>query len=289
MKKLLAAMLLCAMVCTLSACGGTSGDENGGAATSGRSVEDIQAAGEIIMYTNAEFPPFEYRDGDKILGVDVDIANEIAKDLGVTLVIEDVNFDSIITGVSTGKGDMGVAGLSITPDRQKNVDFSIEYVTSRQYIIVPEDKEIKHFEDLAGMNIGVQTGTTGDFIVGDAINGYEDDDGNAVEGVLQGSGASSKGYKNAILATQDILTGRLDAVVIDELPAKNITANNKGLKCLELVYVGGSDTTEKYAIAVAKGNTSLLDAINATLQRLIDDGSMDSFILQHTENATVSE
>ncbi len=290
MKKLLAVLLLVAMVFTLAACGEQATEEEDATETTGgRSLEEIQASGQIIMYTNAEFPPFEYRDGDEVLGVDVDIANEIANDLGVELVIEDVNFDSIITAIQTSKGDFGAAGISITPERQENVDFSIEYITSKQYIIVPENTDITYFEDLAGMNIGVQAGTTGDFVVGDAINGTEDDDGNAVVGVLQDSGATSKGYTNAILAAQDILTGRLDAVVIDQLPAENIVAANEGLKCLELKYQDGSDTTEKYAIAVAKGNSALLDAINETLQRLIDEGTIDEFIINHTENAAVNE
>ncbi len=290
MKKLLAVLLLVAMVFTLAACGEQATEEEDATETTGgRSLEEIQASGQIIMYTNAEFPPFEYRDGDEVLGVDVDIANEIANDLGVELVIEDVNFDSIVTAIQTGKGDFGAAGISITPERQENVDFSIEYITSKQYIIVPEDTEITYFEDLAGMDIGVQAGTTGDFVVGDAINGTEDDDGNAVIGVLQDSGATSKGYTNAILAAQDILTGRLDAVVIDQLPAENIVAANEGLKCLELKYQDGSDTTEKYAIAVTKGNSALLDAINETLQRLIDEGTIDEFIINHTANAAVNE
>ncbi len=289
MKKLFTIFLLIAMVFTLAACGQAADEENTTDETTARTLEDIQAAGEIIMYTNAEFPPFEYRDGDQALGVDVDIANEIASDLGVELVIEDVNFDSIITAIQTGKGDFAAAGISITPERQENVDFSIEYVTSKQYIIVPEDTEITTIEDLAGMNIGVQTGTTGDFVIGDAINGTTDDDGNAVAGLLQDTGATSKGYTNAILASQDILTGRLDAVVIDQLPAENIVAANDGLKCLELVYADGSDTTEQYAIAVAKGNTALLEAINATIQRLIDEGKIGEFIINHTDNATVAE
>lgn len=291
MKKALTVLLLAFMVLTLSACGGQA-DNNGGTNTgdfSGRTVDDIKAAGEIIMYTNAEFPPFEYRDGEQILGVDVDIAEAIAEDLGVKLTIEDVNFDSIITAIQAGKGDFGAAGMTIRPDRQKSVDFSIEYVTSKQYIIVPESTEITYLDDLAGKAIGVQTGTTGDTLVSEAINGAKADDGTVTPGVLQDTGASSKGYTNAILAAQDIKTGRLDAVVIDKLPAENITAANSGLKCLELVYKDGADTTEKYAITVGKGNTTLLEAINATLQRLTDEGKIDELIIYHTENATVSE
>ena len=193
-----------------------------------------------------------------------------------------MNFDSIVTSVQSGKAAFGAAGMTITDERKENVDFSIEYVTSKQYVILPEGTTISTIEDLDGMNIGVQTGTTGDFIIGDAINGTDD-----AEPLIPN--ATSNGYTSAILAAQDLLSGRLDAVVIDRLPAENIATVNAdaGLTTTELLYADGSDTTEEYAICVQKGNTELLEAINATLQRLIDEGKIDEFLVNHTAAAAV--
>ncbi|MBZ4671538.1 MAG: amino acid transporter substrate-binding protein family [Oscillospiraceae bacterium] len=270
-KRILAALAAGALcVAALSSCG-----------QSGRTLDDIKKSGKIVMYTNAAFAPFEYKEGEKVVGVDVDIANEIAKDLGVELEIKDVEFSSVLAAIPSGKGDFGASGLSVTPEREKQMDFSIKYVKSVQYIIVPEDVKVTVFEDLAGKKIGVQTGTTGETIVNDEINGYKDDSGKEVKGVLQDSGASCSGYSSAMNAVQDLQAGRIDAVVIDKLPAEAIVAKNTGIKCLELVYADGSKTEEEYAIAVRKGNKELLDQINSTLQRLIDEGKIDEFLVNH--------
>lgn len=278
-------MVALVMMFSFAACSDNSseGSNTEGEQAQSQSLDAIKEAGEIVMFTNAEFPPFEYRDdNNEIAGVDVDIANEIANDIGVELVIEDVNFDSIVTSVQSGKAAFGAAGMTITDERKENVDFSIEYVTSKQYVILPEGTTISTIEDLDGMNIGVQTGTTGDFIIGDAINGTDD-----AEPLIPN--ATSNGYTSAILAAQDLLSGRLDAVVIDRLPAENIATVNAdaGLTTTELLYADGSDTTEEYAICVQKGNTELLEAINATLQRLIDEGKIDEFLVNHTAAAAV--
>ena len=285
MKKLIASMVALVMMFSFAACSDNSseGSNTEGEQAQSQSLDAIKEAGEIVMFTNAEFPPFEYRDdNNEIAGVDVDIANEIANDIGVELVIEDVNFDSIVTSVQSGKAAFGAAGMTITDERKENVDFSIEYVTSKQYVILPEGTTISTIEDLDGMNIGVQTGTTGDFIIGDAINGTDD-----AEPLIPN--ATSNGYTSAILAAQDLLSGRLDAVVIDRLPAENIATVNAdaGLTTTELLYADGSDTTEEYAICVQKGNTELLEAINATLQRLIDEGKINEFLVNHTAAAAV--
>lgn len=274
-KKVLALVAGCTLgLSTLTACGGSA-----------QSLSAIKKAGKITMYTNAAFPPYEFTDDsgvNGVNGVDVDIAKEIAKDIGVELEVVDIEFDSIPTAIQQGKASMGIAGMSITDEREKAMDFSIPYATSVQYIIVPADKEIEHVEDLAGLAIGVQSGTTGDIIVDEEINGTDDDEGNHTTGVLEGSGSVVKGYKSAMNAAQDIQAGRIDAVVIDKLPAESICANNPDLKCLEFVYADGTKTDEQYAIGVQKGNKELLDQINTTLQRLIDDGKIDEYIVSHS-------
>lgn len=251
-----------------------------------QSLETIKKSGKIVMYTNATFPPFEYKDSsgvNGVAGVDADISQEIANDIGVKLEIKDIEFTSALAAVQNGKGAFAAAGISIKPEREKILDFSIPYVTSVQYIITKKDLNVNVLEDLKGKKIGVQTGTTGDYIISDEINGYKDDNDKAVTGVLQNSGATVSGYTSGINAAQDIATGRLDAVVIDKMPAENIVKNNPDLKCIELVYADGTKTAEEYAIAVQKGNTELLDQINKTLKRLIDEGKIDEFIIKHSQ------
>ena len=275
MKKILA-LIMTAALCAAA----LSGCSN---AVSKQSVDAIKKAGKITMATNAEFPPFEYLENDKVVGVDADIAAEIAKDLGVELEIVDGKFDAVIPSVQSGKASFGAAGMTVTEDRAKKVDFSVKYITSTQYIIVPKDSDVKTIEDLAGKKIGVQLGTTGDFIISDEVDGYKDDDGNPVKGVLQDTGATITRANNAIDATQDMVNGKLDAVVIDKLPAENIAATQATTKTFELVYSDGSNTEEQYAIAVAKGNETLLEAINKTLQRLMDEGKIDEFVVNHSK------
>lgn len=235
-------------------------------------LEDIKNRGKLIMLTNAAFPPFEYVDDGVEKGVDVDVARAIAEDLGVTLEVLDMDFDGLIAALASGKGDLIAAGMTIREDRLESVDFSTEYVTSSQFMIVGKDSTLATLEDLKGKTIGVQTGTTGDFLVDDAIN--------LETGVLHGTGATLKQYKNALEASLELQNGRLDAVIIDRHPANAIVANNSNLKVVEQSV---SDE-ESYAIAVRKGNASLLAAVNETLERLIAEGKVDQFLVDHTTN-----
>lgn len=272
MKKFLAICLCASLAATAFAgCGKT--------AASG--VEAIKAKGELVMYTDAAFPPFEYVENNEVMGVDADIAKAIADELGVTLKIENVKFDTIVPSVQGGKGDLGVAGITINDERKAAVDFSTPYITSVQYIIVPEASEAKVLEDLAGMEIGVQLGTTSDFVVSDAVNGIEEDDGSHTKGALEGTEAKCIQYANSIEAGQDLLNGRIGAVVADKLPAESIVASTQGLKCFELLYSDGSKTDESYGIAVAKGS-DLLEVVNNVIKKLTDDGKIDEFVLAHT-------
>ncbi len=269
MKKILS-LILCVFMLTFmfSACASAEDDE-------------------LVMYTNAAFPPFEYiTNGNEVAGVDVEIANAIAAELGKTLKIENVDFDGIILGINNGQADMGIAGMTITEERLESVNFSIPYTTSVQYIIVKEGADVTTIEDLAGMKIGVQRGTTGDFIVSDEVNGYEDEDGNDVMGVLQDTDAEVIQFKSAPEAALSLTTDKIDAVVIDKLPAENITTENEGLQTFELTYSDGSVTVEEYAVAVAKDNEELLNSINTVIEKLIADGSIDAWIVEHSNETT---
>ncbi len=248
MKRILALALAVLMVLSLAGCKKTP------------TVEQIQKDGKLVMLTNAAFPPFEYVDNNEFVGVDVDIANEIAKDLGVELEVVNMDFDGIIDAVKSGKGSFGAAGITIKPDRQEKVDFSIEYVTSSQYLIIQKDSGITA-DQIPDLTIGVQAGTTGEFFC-------VDDNGMAEDQV--------KKYKTALEAANDLKNGRIDGVIIDQLPAESIVAQNDDLELIPEPL-----TEEKYAIAVQKGNDTLLEAINATLQRLMDEGKIDEYVLNH--------
>ena len=278
MKKVLAFILAGAMSLTmLTGCGEKY-----------RSIDKIKESGELIMTTNATFPPFEYAgEGGQVEGVDADIAAAIAEKLGVKVKIDNVEFKSALAAVANGQADIGVAGITITEERKAQMDFSEPYATSVQYIIVKDDNDsVKTIEDLAGMKIGVQMSTTGDIIANDEINGYEGDDGKKVKGVLEGTGAEVVAYKSALLAAMD-LGSQVDAVIIDKLPAENIVATNEGLKCFELVYADGSNTEEEYAVAVTKGNEELLKVVNEVIAELQESGKIEEFILKHTGAATI--
>lgn len=276
MKKTLA-VILCVMMAAVALTGCSSNKQD---------VDSIKKAGKIVMVTNAEFPPYEYRSNGEVVGVDVDIAKAIAKELGVELEIQDVEFDTIITSVKSGKAAMALAGITVTPERAEEVDFSVSYATSTQYIIVKNDVTVNTVADLAGMKIGVQLGTTGDFVVSDEISGYYDDDGNKTgNGSLENTGASVVQYANASLAAAAMSAGKVDAVVVDKLPAELIASNYSGVKTVKFLFADGSDTSESYAVCVAKGNDSLLEVINKVLADLQKDGKIDEFTVTHTANA----
>ena len=214
---------------------------------------------EIIMVTEAGFAPYEYYENGEIVGVDIDIAKEIAKELGKKLVIKDVSFDSIINEVKSGKADFGAAGISYSDERAKEVDFSINYATSRQVVIVKENSDIS-IDNINGKKIAVQLGSIADTYVS--------------ENYLDAEIVRQKKYLAAI---QDLKDDKVDLVVMDELPAKEILANNNGLKIIQ-----GELTSDSYGMIVNKGNEELLEVINRVLDRLVNDGTIDSYIIEHT-------
>lgn len=211
----------------------------------------------LVMATNAEFPPYEYHDGGDIVGIDVEVAEAIAGKLGMTLEVEDIAFDSIIPELESGKADIGVAGMTVNEDRLKNVDFTDPYTTASQVIIVKEDSEIAGPDDLKGKYIGVQLGTTGDIYASD----YEAD------------GSTIERYNKGFEAVQAMQQGKIDAVVIDQEPAKVFVSQNEGIKILDEAL-----TVEEYAIAVKKGNTELLDQVNGALAELKESGELQAII-----------
>ena len=261
-KKILALVISGLMATSLVACGGsktaeTKAANESAADTASGEVKTIQS-GKLIVATNAEFPPYEYHDGDKIVGIDMEIAEEVAKKLGLEVEVEDIAFDSVILEVTSGKADVGIAGISATEERKQSVDFSDTYTTSKQLIIVKDDSTIASGADLEGKTLGVQTGTTGDILVSDI------------------KGATVERYAKGMDAVQALSQGKIDAVVIDSEVAKKFVEETSGLKVLDEAYA-----EENYAIAVQKGNKELLDAVNKALSELKADGTIDSIIAKY--------
>lgn len=225
-------------------------------------VSALAEGGVIIMGTNAEFPPFEYTDdAGNVIGFDADLAAEIAKDMGKELKIENMAFDSIVAAVSSGKVNMGVAALSNTEERRVNVDFSDPYFTATQACIVKKGGTVTDGETLKDKKIGVQAGTTG-AIVSESFT--------AVENIAA--------FSKALDAMMELQGGKLDAVVVDLPVAKNILA---AFADDSLVLVDVAFEKEEYCIAVAKGQTELLAAINQTLARITTDGTMDALLAKY--------
>ena len=245
MKKLIALITCAAMIMCLAACGKTS---NGTA-----------QEGVLVMATNAEFPPYEYHEGSMIVGIDAEIAAAIAEKMGCELQIEDIAFDSIIPEVTSGKADMGMAGMTVTEERMTNVDFSTTYAIARQVVIVAEGSGITSLADLEGKTIGVQQGTTGDIY---ASEEFGDD--------------HIERYAKGMEAVQALSQGKIDAVIIDNEPAKVFVSENEGLTILDEAYAD-----EEYAIAVKKGNTALLEQINKALEELKADGTLDAIVAKY--------
>ena len=214
----------------------------------------------LVMATEAGFAPYEYYENNEIVGVDVDIANEIAAAMGKELVIKDVAFDSIINEVKSGKADFGAAGISYSDERAEEVDFTINYTTSKQIVVVKEDSDITT-ADLDNLKIAVQLGSVGDTYV---TKNYPN--------------AQITRQKKYLAAIQDLLTDKVDCVVMDELPAIEILKNNSGLKILDQELF-----TDSYGMIVKKGNTELLNAINEVLKKLLEEGKIEEFVIKHSE------
>ena len=247
MSKILCAALVLVMILALGACGKSNTVEKG----------------VLIMGTNAEFPPYEYIENNEIVGIDVEIAAAIAEKLGLELRVENMEFDSIISSVKGGKIDIGAAGMTVTPERLEEVNFTTTYATGVQVVIVTEDSAITSVDDLfaegANHTIGVQQGTTGDL-----YSTWDIED--------EGLGTIDR-YPKGADAVMALKSGKVDCVIIDNEPAKAFVAENEGLKILDTEYA-----VEDYAIAVNKDNAELLEQVDNALNELIKDGTVQKIV-----------
>lgn len=216
---------------------------------------------EIVMVTEAGFAPYEYYDNNKIVGVDVEIAKEIASALGKKLVIKDVYFDAIINEIKSGKADFALAGMSVYEERKKQVDFSNTYIISKQIVIVRNDSDIKNISQINNKKIAVQLGTIADSYV---------TDNNITKDIVR--------QKKYLSMAEDLKAGKVDLIIMDELPGKKIVENNENL-----IILDGFVFEDNYAIAVKKGNTQLLNKINEVIDNLKNSGKIDEYILEYSK------
>lgn len=215
----------------------------------------------LVMATNAEFPPYEYFENDEIVGIDAEVAKALCDKLGYDLKIEHIEFDSIIPGVQGGKYDFAMAGMTVTDERLQSVSFTQSYATGIQSVIVPEGSDIKTSDDLfkGNVSVGVQKATTADLYLTDDLEG-------------EGLGTVER-YSKGADAIMALKSGKVNAVVIDNEPAKVFVAQNDGLVLLDSSY-----TVEDYAIAINKDNEALLNEMDKALGELIADGTIQKII-----------
>lgn len=281
-KRLAALLLAAGMMVSMAACTSASDSNNssnnsnsssssdssasGNSSASESSIDKIKADGKIVMATNAQFEPFEYIEGTDFKGIDIEISQKIADELGVELEIHDVKFESVIAEITTGKANFAAAGLSITPERLENVDFSNEYFSATQSIVVmKEGSSVAKPEDLKDKVVGVQTGTTADTYV-------TDEKGENNVGVKE-----VKRYNSFMDAVNDLMTGRLDAVVMDDFPATKLVEKNAD----KIMKLDDELTGEKYAIAVPKGDEEMKELVNKVLADMEESGEMDELLTKY--------
>ena len=249
MKKIIALALVAIMlVCTLAGCG-----------AKGKTLAEVKEAGKLTVATSPDFPPFESLEGDKVVGIEVDILNLIAKELGVELEIIQMDFDSVLLGVQSAKYDCGMSGITANEDRKQNMLFTTPYYNAAQVIVVKEGSAIAGKADLTGKKVSVQTGTTAD-------------EGCKAEGLNVSAFAANADAKAALT------TGKVDAWVVDNLTAAQMVEEGDGL-----VILDEKMTDEPYAFAFAFGSEDLVAEIDKALKTLIDNGTVESIFAQYGE------
>ncbi len=283
MKKLLAAVLTGVMCASLlTACGGSApaasaSTEAASVAAAGSESAPVEAAADsvlnkdtLIVGTNAAFPPFEYAGADGTPdGFDIALIKAVGEKIGKNIEVKDMEFDSLVASIGN-KIDVAIAGMTVTDERKNMVDFSDPYYEAVQNVIVVKGSEISTADDLKGKNIGVQLGTTGDFIASDV------------------EGAQVSQYNKGVDAVNDLLNGRVDCVILDTNPAKEFVSQHAD-ELTALEGEGFGFETENYAIAMPKGDTALVEAVNGALKELKEDGTFDALVAEYINNGEVPE
>ena len=247
-KVMALATAMVLLACTLTACGSSA------------------KGGKITFGTNAEFPPFEYVTSEGVIdqydGIDMAIAKSIAEQNDMTVVVENMEFDSLLVALQNGQIDAVIAGMTATDERRETVDFSTPYYTATQVMIVKEDSDIASAADMADKKICVVQGYTGEVCVNDMGYPYE-------------------AFKKGTEAVMELVNGKCDVVVIDSATAQKYVSDNEGLKIVE---DASAFESEEYAIAVQKGTTELLDKINKSIEAMLADGTVNELAVKYTED-----
>ena len=266
MKRFWFMLIALVATCFLVACSGSQGV----------STKTIKENKKIVVATESEFAPFEFKSlvngKDTLVGADIELAKAIGKKLGVKVEFSVMSFDNVLASVQSGKADIAIAGISVTDERKKVYDFSDSYYTSNQAIILKKDSKIKKLSQLEGKKVGVQEGTTGDIIA----SGEKFGEKNKV--IVK---TDVKRYKKGVDAVMDLKNGAIDAVVIDEKPAQEFVKNNA--KKLKLVV--DSAGAEYYCIAITKGNTAYKEEINKQIKAIKKDGTYDKLKAKYIDSA----
>jgi polar amino acid transport system substrate-binding protein len=228
-------------------------------ATGCGAAEEAETTKTLRMVTEATFPPYEFREGGKIVGIDVDIVTEAARRIGYEVTIEDMTFNSVIAAVQSGKADIAASGITVTEERKKSVNFTIPYVTAKQVILVPKDSPIQSAADLKGKRIGVQQSTTGDIYVTENIG-------------------TPERFENSAILVATLVANKLDAGVLDGDPAKEYVKANPQLHILTEAL-----TFEDYAFAISKKNPELLAKFNKAMQEMFDDGTIAAIFAKYAD------
>jgi polar amino acid transport system substrate-binding protein len=275
-KKMLIIALSMMMVLALAACGGSgSGDAEEG----GGKLAEIQEKGKIVVCTDAAWAPFEYiGEGGEPTGIDIEIAQAIADELGVELEVKNIAFDTIPASLSGGDADLALACITITDERKEEMAFTDPYTTVQEYMVVPADSEIKTMEELGGKAVGTHLGTTGDFLMSDENT----------SGVLKDNNVENKQYKALPDAALAMKSGELQAIVCDSVLAENLVkANGDSFKCFPVAYADGHEADlEEIGAAMAKGDDEFTAKVNEIVQKLKSDGKIDEWFVQHSEEAS---
>ncbi len=260
MKRILALVLVTALLLTgLSACG-----------KKGVTLAQLEKAGELVVATSPDFPPFENLEGEEVVGIEIDILEIVCEKLGVKLNLQQMDFDSVLAGVQAGKYDMGASGISVTPEREKNMMFTAPYCLAAQAIVVKEGSAIKTKADLTGKNIAVQTGTTAEAFC--LENNY------TVKSFAANSDAQTA-----------LTTGKVDAWVIDDLTAKDMVDAYNAENTEKLVVLGEAMTTEPYAFAFALGSEEVVEKVSEILDGLVKDGTIKKIFEENNAPYTAPE
>ena len=271
-KKMLALSMAVLMVASLAGCSSgaketettaaaseagaeTAAESEGETAAEDAEEEKTAEGGTLIMGTNATFPPYEYYEGDEIVGIDVEIAQAIGEKLGMEVTVEDMEFDALIPALASNKVDIVAAGMTVTPERQESVNFTDTYATAAQVIIVKQGSDIASSEDLNGKVVGVQMATAGESLASEI------------------EGAQVERFNKYFEAIQSVLQGKIDAVIIDSAPAKAFAEKDENLVILDEAL-----SSEDYAMAINKDNTELLDKVNAAIAELDEEGTLDEIV-----------